>query len=184
MRNFSLIGEKMDVFPLAQAIQRHPELWNQDRLRATFKGSPHEEVDDIWIKFLTPGVTEESAGNDITSEWYPSMEVLRACKDLLLPVMRRVEAYSLERVFVSRLKPGAKITPHMDTRGAYANLPDIARYHTVVQGLPGSVFNCGEEQVTMRTGEVWWFRHGEVHSVQNASQADRIHLIADMRLFK
>lgn len=184
MRNFLQIGEKMDTLPMLHALQRNSGLWNQDRLRATFNGSPHKEVDDIWVKFLAPGTTEEAAGNDITSEWYPSYDVLRACKDLILPVMRRVEAYSLERVFFSRLAPGAQISLHKDTKGAYANLPDIARYHIVIQGLPGSVFICGDEQVNMRTGEVWWFRHGEGHGVRNASQADRIHLIADMRLFK
>jgi hypothetical protein len=55
------------------------------------------------------------------------------------------------------------------------------RFHVVLQGLPGSLYHCGDEVVQMRTGTVWWFQHREVHSVENNSADDRIHLLVDFR---
>lgn len=58
---------------------------------------------------------------------------------------------------------------------------DIARYHLVVQGLPGSMYRCGEEEVCMQTGETWWFNAHLEHEIRNGSADDRIHLMCDLR---
>ena len=58
---------------------------------------------------------------------------------------------------------------------------DGMRFHVVLHGLPGSLYKCGDEVVCMRTGEVWWFQHREVHSVENNSSDTRIHLLVDLR---
>jgi hypothetical protein len=51
----------------------------------------------------------------------------------------------------------------------------------VLQGLPGSLYHCGDETVTMLTGSVWWFQHREIHSVENNAAGDRVHLLVDFR---
>jgi len=33
----------------------------------------------------------------------------------------------------------------------------------------------------MATGQVWWFQHRALHSVENGSADDRIHLMIDIR---
>ena len=188
MRNFLQVASGADTLPLLHAIQRQPGLWNANRIRTTFDNSPHAEVDDILLRF--EDLTEEDAQSpdlntkieNVERKWQPAWDALPETRALIGPLMLRVGAYELARCMITRLAPGGVITPHADTQGEYANLPDIARYHVVLQGEPGSLFNAGNETVMMQTGEVWWFNAHAVHSVVNNSAQDRIHLLVDVRL--
>lgn len=193
MRNFQRIANGVDVGPLAHALQRKPYLWGADTIRTTFPNSPHEQVDDVLLRFeaMDPKVLSAAGFGDARAirkleaaprVWREAWGELPEAKPLITALLLRVGAYELARVMITRLKPGAVILPHADTEGTYANLPDIARYHMVLQGLPGSLFHCGHETVNMLTGEVWWFDAHQVHSVQNNSTDDRIHMLIDARL--
>lgn len=187
MRYFQRLASGLNVAPLAHALQRKPHLWNADRLRTTFEGSPHAQADDILLRFEDVGGSADEPGFTERLEsaervWKPAWDELPEVRPLLGPLLMSVGAYEMARLMVTRLKPGAGITPHADTQGAYANLPDIARYHLVVQGLPGSLFRCGDETVCMETGSVWWFDARTEHEVVNNSVDDRIHLLIDARL--
>ena len=174
--------------PLALALARQPGLWNADRSRTSFAGSPHGQADDILLRF------EDLAGVDINAPdlneqidraprvWREAWGKLPEVRPIISALMARVGAFELARVTITRLSPGKVIAPHADTQGSYANSPEGARYHVVVQGEPGSLFHCGGETVNMRTGDVWWFNHREVHMVENNSAQDRIHLLIDLAL--
>lgn len=185
MRYFQQIGVGVDVMPLAHALQRQPELWNQNTYRSTFKDTPHREVEDIWIRYpdAQEGQSNDEVANIETSIWHPAIERLPQVKPLILSLMNRVEAYDLCRVLITRLSPGKKIYPHADVGGAYVHMKDVARYHIPIQALPGCVFGCGDEEVQMATGDVWWFNAHAVHYVVNNSADDRIHLLVDVRTF-
>lgn len=58
------------------------------------------------------------------------------------------------------------------------------RFHICLQSEPGTIFRCGDEQVYMAPGEVWWFQNLETHSVENHSGAERIHLVADIHTWR
>jgi hypothetical protein len=81
---------------------------------------------------------------------------------------------------ITKVAPGKGIRAHKDVLGAYAHY--YTRYHVVLQGFEGSIFACGDEQVCMRTGEVWWFNANEMHEIKNASGEDRVHLLIDLRV--
>ena len=72
----------------------------------------------------------------------------------------------------------------MNTLGTHSPVEYYERYHIVLSGHPGSIFRAGDEQVTMLTGEVWWFDNTKEHEVINNSADDRIHLIVDIKVFK
>jgi len=180
MQNFHRIAAGVDVIPLMHSIVRHPELWNENRLRTTFDDTPHAEVDDIWLRFnQVDGREISQIGDDLEAVACPAWSVLPA-KPLVLDLMRRVEASRLGRVLVTRLRPGKRILAHMDVLGAYAHY--YQRYHVVLQGLPGSLFTAGEETVCMQTGEVWWFNAHAMHEVVNNSADDRVHMLVDLRI--
>jgi len=184
MKYFQKIAEGVDVMPLAHAVIRQPELFNANRFRTTFPNTPHGEVDDILIRFSD---TEKcpTTGQVIGDEnliWHPAYYKLPEIRPLLLAVMNRVGAYALDRVLISRLRPGRQVKPHADNDGSYVHEVGRARYHLALQGLPGSNYTTGDETVCMRTGELWWFAALEVHSVQNNSADDRIHLLIDVRI--
>lgn len=178
----------LPVQPLMHAVVRNPQLWNQNTFRTTFPNTPHVNVDDIWLRFSDPEnctTTTRVIGDD-RPIWHPAAKVLEAeARPLIRGLMHQVNAYELGRVLITRIPPGGRILPHRDDDGEYVLTPDIARYHVVLQGLPGSLFICGDgdeqETVNMRTGEVWWFNAHQTHQVVNNSEDDRIHLLVDVR---
>ena len=170
--------------PLQQALWTNPDLWNKHSFRRTYDGTPHTDVDDIWLRYSPdvapdqPELVQEAQG----AIWHKEAAVLGpAVRQLVLDVMRLTNSYQLDRLLITRIPPGGQILPHADVTGAYVHLAGLGRYHAVIQGLPGSMFYCGGEEVCMKTGEVWWFNAHQIHSVVNRSEADRIHLLIDTR---
>lgn len=190
MRNFYRLAQNIDVVPAMMAINRQTELWNQYSLRTQTEGTPHKEVEDIWLRMNDLEKCQQAAARDgffdhRESICYPAWEKLPQVRQLIMAVMSTVEGQRLGRCFVSRMKPGAQIYSHKDIGDDlsvyYDNEPYYSRYHIVLQGLPGSLFLCGEETVNMRTGEVWWFDGAQEHSVINNSADDRIHIVVDIK---
>lgn len=193
MRNFLKIAEGVDVIPLAQAIMRQPELWNANTLRTTHPATPHSQVEDIWLRFndLTlhekkvqeTGDLNEYAGviDEHESICYPAWFKIPAAQLIIFDLMRRVNGIRLGRVLVTRLAPGKKIAPHVDS-GSHAEYYE--RYHCVIQNLPGSIFRAGNETVCMKSGELWWFNNQAEHEVINNSADDRLTLIIDIKCIK
>lgn len=184
MRYFYKVADGVKVDELMHSIHRQPLMWNEHRFRTSFKNTPHVDVDDILLKFTAPeNCTIERVVNDTEPVWYmDNIRRLPEAKDIVLNLMRYVKAYKLERLIITRIKPGGRILPHADKDGDYVQAPDIARYHVVLQGLPGSLYHCGDETVNMKTGEVYWFNAHEIHSIENNSVDDRIHLLVDVRI--
>lgn len=186
MRNFLQIAGAVDVLPLVHAVQLQPELFNIHRFRTTFENTPHGEVDDILIRFSDPSIAKDRDTAAVMADdnciWHPAAKALPQVRPIILDVMRRLEAYAVDRVVITRLRPGGRILPHADNVGAYVHDPDRQRYHVVLQGLPGSIYRAGDETVTMLTGSVWWFDALTEHEVFNQSADDRIHLLVDLRI--
>lgn len=184
MRNFLKIADGVDVVPLLHALAANPGLWNENTLRTTHPETPHTQVDDIWLRFndLTPYEAEGNVlavADEHESICYPAWKALPQARVIIFDLMRRLEAVRLGRVLITQLAPGCVITPHEDG-GEHAAYYE--RVHVVLQGLPGSMFYCGDEAVNMRTGDVWWFNNALTHSVTNNSTDDRIHMIVDYRI--
>lgn len=175
MRYFYRLTEGVQVLPIMAAVARQPGLWNEDKLRKTFEQSPHTQVDDVLLRFST----SDNPGNDLEAVDRGPMSKI-PCKAEILNIMRLVGGSRLGRVIITRLEPGKKILPHADTLGDYAKY--YTRYHLVLQGMPGSLFSCGDETVCMQTGELWWFSAQDEHSVQNNSKDDRVHMLIDVRI--
>lgn len=183
MRNFQLLAQNIVVAPLLHAIQRQPELWDENKLRTTHPQSPHTEVSDIWLRFndLKSYQATGDAKNVIDEHEsfnYPALLKLPQVRPIIYDLMRFVEGERLGRVLITRMAPGKEIAPHEDG-GAHAAYYD--RYHVTLQNGPGSNFYCGNEEVCMLPGEVWWFDNSVTHSVVNNSKDDRLTLIIDIR---
>lgn len=174
MRYFFKLADNVPVLPLMEQVARRPELWNADKTRTTFEGTPHAQVDDILLRFGRPD------GDDLEAADLEPMRSLKGAKTLALSVMQTVGGSRLGRVVITKLDPGKKILPHADTKGAYSAY--YTRYHVVLLGLPGSMFYCGDEAVNMTTGSVWWFDARSEHHLSNNSKDDRVHMLVDVRV--
>lgn len=177
MRNFDLIAQDLDVMPLRHAVARQPGLWNANTLRTTYTGTVHGEADDIWLRFDALEDLE-TVFDGHESVDYPAFAALPQARPVIFDLMRRVEGVRLGRVLITRLRPGGRIYPHEDV-GDHAAYYD--RYQVSLRGLPGCVFRAGGEQVSMASGEVWWFDNAQTHEVVNNSAGDRIHMVVDIR---
>lgn len=174
MRYFFCLAQGIRVLPLMAAIARQPGLWNMDNCRREFEETPHSAAEDILLRF---GAKD---GDDLEAVDISAMQKLPDVKSEILNIMRVVNGSRLGRVIVTKLGPGKKILPHRDVLGEYSKY--YTRYHLVLQGMPGSLFTCGDETVQMLTGELWWFDASAEHSVINNSKDDRIHMLIDVRI--
>lgn len=187
MRNFQLIAQGVDVLPLLLAVQQRAELWNANTLRTQYPGTPHEQVDDIWLRFddVEHLLKQNSDAiklldlNEVIN--YPAWQLLPQAKPLIFDLMHRVWGTRLGRAMITRLAPGKRVLPHKDEGGHAAY---YERYHVILQNGPGSVFHCGGESVTMAPGSVWWFDNGKEHEIVNNSGDDRLTMIVDIRADK
>jgi len=180
MKHFTQIAQGVDTVPVINALANHAELWNQNTRRTTFDGTPHAEVDDIWLRFNEDkGQFDSAFADDLEAVWYPAASVLLPARQIVADLMSRVWGERLGRVILTRLRPGRRILPHKDIIGKYASY--YSRYHVSLCGLPGSIFRAADETVTMRTGDVWRFDASAEHEVVNNSADDRINLLVDIR---
>lgn len=75
-----------------------------------------------------------------------------------------------------RLAPGARVPPHADIKYHWHHR---TRVHIPVVTDPAVTFHCAGESVHMAAGETWIFDNWRTHSVENASDIVRVHLVAD-----
>lgn len=174
MQFFQKMGEGVMTLPLLHQLARNPHWWGADDVRTTFEGTPHADVQDILLRF---GAAD---GNDLEAVDRDILRSMPRAKEMALDLMRVVSGSRLGRMVITKLEPGKQILPHQDVLGQYADY--YSRYHIVLQGLPGSLFTCGDETVNMRTGEIWWFDAHAMHSLKNNSDDDRLHLLVDVRI--
>lgn len=182
MRNFHRLAQGIPTGALLNAVLRRADLWNENLLRTTYPGTPHSKVDDIWLRFQAPDHPDHrpsSVVDDLESINYPAFDAFPQARGIVFDLMRMVEAERLGRVLITRLRPGDSVSPHSDG-GENATYYD--RYHLAIQGLPGSIMRCGDEEAQMLSGELWWFDNTREHEVFNGSADDRIHMIVDLRV--
>lgn len=179
MKHFFRIASGVDVIPLLAAIHRHPELWDQHKLRTSHPHTPHKECSDIWVWFNEIKDDISKTIDDVQTFPYEAWDRLPQIRPIVFDLMRRVEATQLGRVIISRLPPGGKIDPHVDM-GTPATF--YTRFQVALQCAPGCVFGIGDEEVVFSPGEVWMIDNNSEHYVINNSKQDRIALIIDVRI--
>lgn len=173
--NFKLLAERMNIEPLLNELSNFRELWRQTTVRQDTPGSPHHDTEAIIIAGPRE-LTVEAAFNDLESVVYPAGNSLLDVWPLIDQIATLVNSSKLGRAMIVSLKAGGVIDRHFDD-GAYA--AHYSRFHLCLQSDEGNSFDCGDETVHMRPGELWQFDHHKYHSVTNASDRARIHLIVD-----
>lgn len=181
MKNFLKIADDLDPTALAAALHLHPELWDQHGERKAYEGSPHLAMHDIWMRFNDPknlalGYEKFTAEHDAV--WYPSAAILPV-KPLVFDLMARVQATRLGGVLITKVQPGGKILPHAD-KGWHPEHYNMKVY-VPIQSNPGCWNRVGDERVSMKIGEAWYFNNLVEHEVANEGEDDRTTLIVCMR---
>lgn len=183
MKYFQQLAAGLNVTPLLHAIQRQPDLWDQNTIRTRHAHTAHSQASDILLRFNDVSEYERTGDpttitDDMECAAYPAWDRLPQARPIIFDLMRMVEGTRLGRVIVTRLAPGKEITPHVDG-GAPATY--FERYQLALQSLPGALFHIGDETVNFHSGDMWWIDNAVTHSVVNNSADDRIVMIIDVR---
>jgi hypothetical protein len=100
--------------------------------------------------------------------------------DLVEPIIKSLEnLYDGVRgnVLFIKLLAGTKILPHHDD-GEY--LECTRRNHIPIITSDKTSFSVGSEKINMGLGECWEINNTRLHSVENNSNIDRVHLVIDI----
>jgi hypothetical protein len=189
MNNFLQIGTGLDINPLLLQLRRNPQLWREDTYLRDYPQGPFGEVETIMLRFPVKSVHEtEEALQQHQAQYdqhenvdYPAYRLLTEARPIVMNLMHYVGGERLGRVMVNKIAPDGRVFPHADTP-VHANYWD--RFHVVIQSVPGVEFRCGDEQVYMPTGTIWWFQNAIEHEVVNSTGTDRIHMVIDIRTSK
>lgn len=192
MKNFVRLTTGCEVLPLALALARMEKshgIWREDTYLRDYPQGPFGDTESVILRFppRTVHETEEALRAHLAhfdqheNVDQPVFKTLPEARPLVFGLMTLTQGERLGRVMINKLRPGGRIFPHADTP-VHAEYWD--RFHIVLQSAPGSDFRCGDENVNMRTGEVWWFNNCLEHEVTNNSADDRIHMIVDIRTSK
>lgn len=192
MQNFYKLTEGADVRPLLLALHRHAkssDVWKEDTYLRGYPQGPFGDTESVILRFPTRTVHETEAAMQeaaVTIDQHenvdqPVFKLIPEARTLVFGLMAAVQGERLGRCMVNKIRPGGRIFLHADAP-VHAEYWD--RFHVVLHSQPGVLFRCGDEQVVMRTGEIWWFDNRAEHEVVNNSVDDRIHLVVDIRTSK
>lgn len=178
-RRFACIESGIDVSPLLEEIEAHPEIWSIDLNRQSTVEVQRETESVLLHAHDSPASFREARQrHPIRYVGRPTRaaEALPRHRAFVEQLARRAHGVP-GRAALVRLRPGGRVYEHVD-RGLYYQLR--SRYHLVLQSRAGSPLRAGDEQVRMREGELWWFDNRLPHEAMNDSDAPRIHLIVDI----
>ena len=192
MKNFLKIAAGVETATLLLAIHRLAKMgdvWKEDTYLRDYPQGPFGDTESIILRFPPRSVFETEEALKAHLETFDQHECndtaifkqMPEARGLIFNLMAAVQGERLGRCIINKIKPGGRIYPHPDT-AAHAEYYD--RFHIVLQSGPGAIFICEDEQVSMQTGEVWWFNNRLMHEVVNNSADDRIHLVVDIRTSK
>lgn len=110
--------------------------------------------------------------------------------DLVKPLVKYLEDLNPGKmhgtIVLSNLRAGHSIPEHRDYKHDSVDIDFLnfsnqtQRYHVVLTTNKDSFFTNGKTTINMKVGECWEINKGNVHSVRNDGQTDRMHLIIDL----
>ena len=181
MKAFEKMPWKLNTIGLRAELLSAPHLWDQRPERRTGPNSPHREMVDIWVRYREMDQYKREHGSDLSkfcdeheSVWLPCSWSLPSALGLVDQVAGAAMAKKLGGVLITKLPPGGKIYPHVDS-GWHAATYD--KYYVAVRNPPGAVFGFDGGSFEAEDGDVFWFRNDVLHWVENNGDTDRIAMI-------
>lgn len=176
MKNFRLIESGVPTGPFLDEIESVREAWSSSTGRQD-KIAVQREAKAIPLRGLRKSVIGDRKRRDVhESRWTNTSAPYKHARNFLT-AFARSQGAQLGRAKLVMLPAGRRVYPHID-RGDYYRVRD--RYHLVLKSTAGSWLRAGDEEVTMREGELWWFDNKAVHEAWNHGDQDRLHMIFDM----
>lgn len=161
-RPFYRLPVRFDVERLAAELAKVPA--------HAWAPHPNDLPGNSSVRLISAGGGEN---DDVAGRMLPTPQLLAA------PYLRQVLAsfgVAWSRSRLMRLAPGASVPPHADINYHWFSR---VRLHIPVQTHPDVAFHCGGKRVHMAAGEAWVFDNWRPHHVENPTDIERVHLVAD-----
>lgn len=176
MKHFRRFNQGIDPQPFLCEIDAIEGIWHEQMGRQA-AATVQREALAIPIRGLRKSAQGDRARRDVhESRWTSGSARLPHTRGFL-ETFAEERGGLLSRAKIVKLPAGGRVYPHID-RGEYYRLRD--RYHLVLHSPQGSWMRAGDEEVHMRTGELWWFDNKQEHEAANHGGEDRIHFIFDL----
>lgn len=176
MKHFRRLMSEAPTAPLLSELSAVSDAWavatgRQDKIAV------QREAMAVPLRGLRKSTIANRARRDVhESRWTNTSKPFQQARQFLTRFAKSQRG-ELGRAKLVLLPAGRRVYPHVD-RGEYYLFRD--RYHLVLKSTAGSWLRAGDEEVTMREGELWWFDNKAVHEAWNKGEEDRIHLIFDV----
>ncbi len=160
-----------DVEPLNTQLMAEPDsAWTQSVARKTGNW-PHRDARHL-------SLANDLDGRHFKATVFPKYAEYEA---LLIPLLRTISTRlnrgrKVMRIQFAWLGAGSSIEPHRDTS---ITLVYSHRVHLPLLTNDHVTFECGDESVVMREGQIWTFDNTLRHAVYNRGETPRIHMIID-----
>ncbi len=179
MKHANLILANLKVAPVLHELRQHPDLWDRERVRTTWKEGPFLGTSDIWVRWADPERPEPPSGPHVPA-FYPAWHALPPLHGLVFDVMRAFKATMLGGILITKVPAGGQVKPHTD-KGFWH--PEFYRdkAYVIFQSNERCVNRFEDEDMIMRAGECWAFDNLVTHSVENYGECDRIAAVICMR---
>jgi hypothetical protein len=173
MKSFQLIKSGLNLDAIREELAAS-DLWvDMDKL----PNRPRTHANTDRIQLRTNRRVAGKSYHDIHETIdLPAWNILTQTRQFILEFLRELGG-ELGHVRVTDLSAGAEIPAHIDV-GEYCAIRD--RYHLVINSECGTLFTAGEETITMRENELWWFDNKQMHRVKNLNSSPRTHLVFDI----
>ena len=176
MNYFRKLKDGVDVKPFLDEIGSIPDAWGLSTGRQD-KIAVQREAQAIPLRGLVKSKINGRERRDVHESRYTTSSKKFVLARRFLQEFATEHYAEMGRAKIVRLMPGRRVYPHID-RGEYYRVRD--RYHLILQSSAGSYMKCGDEEIRMREGELWWFDNNEMHEAYNDGELERIHMIFDM----
>jgi len=174
--NFEKVSASIDIRQMRREVLSQPEMWRISTTRQD-KIAAQRETESVFLRSAVPPRDASKRLEDVhESRPTPHAAKYPAIVDWA-HAFARSQGKRIGRMLLAKLKPRGQVYRHVDG-GEYYQPRD--RYHLVLVSDAGSGMICGDEDVIMRQGELWWFDNKQPHEASNPSDSDRIHLIFDL----
>jgi hypothetical protein len=181
MNNIKRILTGLNIEPIKQKLNAHPEWWDEITIRQDHPGSYHKDTEAIYL--VGPvSFSYEDVYTNLGLMHYPHWaDFDEELESLSTSIIQAAHLTRGGRVMLVKLKPGGVIDYHVD-EGPYAE--QFSRFHIPIITNPKCMISVDQDEQRseteyMKAGEMWWFNHRKPHFVFNHGTEDRIHLIID-----
>ncbi len=172
--NFKNIG-KIDVTELKNKVLSQPlEIWDEHTYRQSMSGT-HAKTKTLEVIWDKDSLVHGSKQSKIHQNFYLfEMETLL---NQIRPLYKtNYGDGEFIRVLIVKLFNNSNILPHVDQGSSLSN---CKRTHIALITNDDITFTVNDEVKNLKEGEIWEIDNTKVHSVDNPTDLDRIHLIID-----